>query len=1012
MSDEFVFPSKGVRGYGGGAPPPSACAFRSSGSYVSRPKLVHRVVGALGRSGLCAMCAEPGMGSHTLAQETGDFLRASGWRIYRTCLSRGSVESHCRQLRRLSQRVQTPAFQDRPSLILIDGVRLDERSIERHARGISSCHAYGCHLLLLLRPEDSHFLSYLPRCPVFGSGDLRVTEEELPAWASCYDGFPHCFVETSTHGMPSLISALEGCSFREGKPRGASWDAMVASVLRDAFRPSLILEELYLRAGMALLGSGGVEDLESLGIRASRDLMFELAHSAPLFGIDSEKRSFSLIGCRESLLLDALASSSLPPSFLHAVVRHLADKGEFARAGTLAGLAGSSKLVDEMVLSYPIELIDAGHTALVSSFVGRRFARNEGDAPAGPHLRRDGFSALLSAMARRDGGEDVSTSFEGAVVAYASANDLDGVKIESCLAMASERPVTRLHFKLLLGCELVLRRCPSDAKSQDGWLVRVCAEGEGSEDRIARTLSAHLRSLSLVMGGDCLGAYRRLLTSRDLRLAGTISRSVFSALLQSDFHALGMLVDDHDEAGENDAAWQGEGSTAAYGMASVFGGSRLLHELASALVRSRSLDTRCDGLIHDAERRGDFELVSRARLIRALEGLATGAYRHAHLHAEASVDAARACDNPGLATLGTMVDLLAYEGLGEASAARARLAASPAGSTGDDGTAAADVVALEDIIRSIVLKGGDPEGQKVAPRIIPRVELVAFADYISGLSLRSSKALKDALPPIWLKRRPAEDQLRTCGSAVAPARTGSVGATDLLSSPDSGQGVVSDSLHRLEIRVLGGMGARVDGVILAEGLWRRKQARTLLAMLALTPGHAMNRGEVIERRWPEADYARGRVSLYTVLSSLRLSLGQRDDTSKFIGGEVGRIWLDDSLVHCDIDEFERMARAAASPKSSDDERVSLCLRMEAMYGDGSYVPSRDSSGLFRRRHEEVARRFVDSMLSGSEAAMRMRDVRQATWFAESASVVAARSEVLRDSLAKALKMRSEATASS
>ena len=89
-------------------------------------------------------------------------------------------------------------------------------------------------------------------------------------------------------------------------------------------------------------------------------------------------------------------------------------------------------------------------------------------------------------------------------------------------------------------------------------------------------------------------------------------------------------------------------------------------------------------------------------------------------------------------------------------------------------------------------------------------------------------------------------------------------------------------------------------------------------------------------------------------------------------------------MSCDVDEFERIARHVVSRKAEDSEVIALCVALEGMYNGGSYVPTNDSTGRFRDRHEELARRYRDAMLAGVEAATRLRDAHQAAWFAQSA----------------------------
>ena len=173
-----------------------------------------------------------------------------------------------------------------------------------------------------------------------------------------------------------------------------------------------------------------------------------------------------------------------------------------------------------------------------------------------------------------------------------------------------------------------------------------------------------------------------------------------------------------------------------------------------------------------------------------------------------------------------------------------------------------------------------------------------------------------------------------------------------------------------------------------EASWRRRQAKVLLAMLALTPGHLMQRHEIIAALWPDVDLARGREYLYTVLSSLRSSIGQTPVSNQYVLGEMGQIRLDPALVSCDVDEFESMVRRISSRDASDDEVVSLCVALEGLYSGGSFVPATDALGCFRRRHDELAQRYRDAMLAGAEAASRLRDARQAAWFTQVAKAVA------------------------
>lgn len=101
---------------------------------------------------------------------------------------------------------------------------------------------------------------------------------------------------------------------------------------------------------------------------------------------------------------------------------------------------------------------------------------------------------------------------------------------------------------------------------------------------------------------------------------------------------------------------------------------------------------------------------------------------------------------------------------------------------------------------------------------------------------------------------------------------------------------------------------------------------------------------------------------------------------------MGRLWLNPEFVSCDIDDFEHVVRNVIGGRKPDSAVVTLCMRAEELYRGGTLRVSEDASGFFGRRHEEVRRQYVETMLEGSAAALRTGDTRQAVWFAESARV--------------------------
>lgn len=1135
--------------------------------------MLARILAALERDRFCALCAEPGMGTHVLAGFVESQFDQRGAAVLRLKLALGSIDSHLRRMRRFQQAFLASLIESEPPIIVVDGIALDDRNAARLARSLKSCALAGCRILLLINPMEAHFLSFLPEFPVLRSRDFLITREELNAWLPCISSANDALVADMTHGIPVLVSALRdlglGGAFIGGpssagessvdalldeapsgaypagdlpndsiadgshpggslpggtvgantNARAALWNASVESLMASALAPGLIDEELRLRAAMLLLGKGTRSELESLGVRASQDLLFEVSCDAPLFGLHANTLSFDVLACPAPAVGRALgACRVVTDDLVEKGAGLLAARGELRRAVEVASAFGAEKTVDALARAHPAEMLDVGL---------EREARSAAAAPA-THVPAAHAPAIHAPAAHAPA---IHTPADHAPAAHAPAahtlvddaeapldialrcvnapkDEVDLARARklresiraggwraldpSCAGVSS---AAQLQVALLVACGAVKERCHERDVSPGGWLDVLCSLAGSSSNALTRTLGCHLRVLGSWLGGCALEAFRHLTIARDLRTPSRCSQSVFSALLQLDFEALRVLVGDPGSPTDADALRRARHTLDERAPRRLRAEAEARLGLAASLASGDVSESSAHALSLEAsEHGGESAVLARTRLVRALGLLVASSPRHAHVEAARALECAVSARATDVAVLAEALDRVAHACLGEKYPAekgsaekgdafgRAGQTRSCEGHRAPDapgvslaptccGDVSADVGALAQALRARLAALGDgarfstaavpgavtavPDAASVAMpvaapagrgaeawaglrTVTPRVELLAVVACLSRVRLRGDVWLMGDLPPAWepgahlrgdglrvVQRgsshrvhqgtslragavsvsggevmsptsRGTHEGAFTCGGAARPR-------TSVRSQSGAAHAHQRHRVGHMEVGVLGGVSVSVDGERLSEAAWKRTQSRNLLAMLALTPGHVVTRFEAIERLWPEADYARGRENLYTTLSSLRASICQKGDAGRFVVSEMGRIRLDESLVTCDVDEFESLARSVASPAVPDEETVTLCLRMEAMYGDGSHVPSQDESGLFRRRHGEIARRFVDSMLAGAEAAMRLRDVRQASWLAESASSEAAHNEGLAEALSHALK---------
>ena len=162
----------------------------------------------------------------------------------------------------------------------------------------------------------------------------------------------------------------------------------------------------------------------------------------------------------------------------------------------------------------------------------------------------------------------------------------------------------------------------------------------------------------------------------------------------------------------------------------------------------------------------------------------------------------------------------------------------------------------------------------------------------------------------------------------------------------------------LEVGLLGPVTVHVDGQAVLDGAWRSRKAREVLLVLALAGGGGLAREEVIEAVWPERDPLKGRTSLRTALSEVRLVLEPDrppGEPSRFVTTQGDRL-----VVHArtDLAEAERRHARAAAP-------ATWALFRGRFAADEAYTASLDEA---RRAAERLQLDVAESLVAAGTAA--------------------------------------------
>lgn len=189
-------------------------------------------------------------------------------------------------------------------------------------------------------------------------------------------------------------------------------------------------------------------------------------------------------------------------------------------------------------------------------------------------------------------------------------------------------------------------------------------------------------------------------------------------------------------------------------------------------------------------------------------------------------------------------------------------------------------------------------------------------------------------------------------------------------------GPTIETAHRgsVEIHLLGGLCVKVNGRELDTRVLERRRAKSLLMLLATIPDHQIRRYAAIESVWPELDYASGTQRLYEATSVIRTRISKK-------GGKTLRPILTNRAAHSlslnpdcvavDVDRFVEIAHRALASEGNDRLVVSLCRQVEGFYRGDLEVPTEDGLGTATKRRSQLQSLFIDCMVAGSLAALRL-----------------------------------------
>jgi predicted ATPase/DNA-binding SARP family transcriptional activator/DNA-binding CsgD family transcriptional regulator len=137
----------------------------------------------------------------------------------------------------------------------------------------------------------------------------------------------------------------------------------------------------------------------------------------------------------------------------------------------------------------------------------------------------------------------------------------------------------------------------------------------------------------------------------------------------------------------------------------------------------------------------------------------------------------------------------------------------------------------------------------------------------------------------------------------------------------------SDGPFPVRLRLLGGFGVWVGSCAVSEGAWHLRKAKSLVKLLALAPGHALHREQIMDLLWPELSKRAASNNLRGSLHGARRALSADSImASHYLSSKEERVALCPEVeLWVDVEAFEEAANAARRSREPDAYRAALEL---------------------------------------------------------------------------------------
>ena len=884
------------------------------------------LLGILRKGRLVVICAEPGYFSSELVKETlNSAIASDGRAFYRDCSSI-SGEAMSDTLSRLSRQItnKTRGTEDEVFAFIDWAAPSDEADVFSQARSISKMLNRGAAVLVTMLPEARQLIEALPDHVLLTSDGLSDR-----VFLHMAEGDSAPGIDPFTLGVPALVASLrDSATLFDSTNEPYGYSTALRSLVDAGLRASLCEEERLLRFCISLLGEGSFDDLRASLGDFDAGYLSEIASWAPLYGVDGIACKFRCVTARSlgwaRLDTEALISFSAEHEDVYlSCLRMLCRAGEYRRVACLLAM-GTAYARLKIASEWGPELLDCGFIELLGGILS---GEKESDGDEG------GDAWCLRRAVRALGYSRSDPELTGG----GSMARLNGLSEDSQLCLGFIGLRARLMGRVPTGIIM-----------------------SGGNSALQRRLALHNEVSDLLLSGRFSDAMRVLAGYEFAEEIGTVSE----CLLRIDLEIARVFSCDGD--------WNNRASLdackeylASRGYAGLLGYAHL-GELAFEALGSNPKGS-VGSIRSRAAKAGDALVLVSSLVAESMTLLRRrpSAYILANIQS-----AGTRCADLGWEYAARVVGVLEQ-------VAQSRLGGPSGLYEVERGDALAEVSNLvHDAIRDVA---EDLVPRPFADRPVPRDELWLYITLSDGMG-DFSVAIAEQIPAEW--RRAMEIARRNClGDPVDAAQRRR--DPELAGSPER-----DASPKKVRANLFGDFSLWVGDKRVSDWSLAGRNAKTFIECLALQKGYVASRGRLARLIWPDIETnLQANQRIYAATSTVRKALAYHglEDELFVMNKATKTLALAPDLFECDVDEFYSCARDAVE-STGDARTCAAALRTECLYAGDLCIPAGDPEGFLAERQEKLRGLYVEAMVSGSEAALRLSRRRLAARLANNALV--------------------------